>query len=188
MPPGPFGELVGLLIAIPFVLLGDWFKFIKQLPPGLQELAKASHGVGMVALALYWAVLAGGPASFIASGLQEPFNPVYSIPAVIGMWGLGWFFLNARIAALSIGPPHRATTVVRALIKIALGWAAWAYTADLDLSGGELVVHAVALWCLATGAAKILLILWGGGRGDAYPMVAHDIEANEFRWDDEVRR
>jgi hypothetical protein len=72
---------------------------------------------------------------------------------------------------------------VRALIKIALGWAAWAYAARLDLSGAELALRAVAVWCAATGGVKFLLMVWGGGRGEAYPLVARDIEANEFHWD-----
>ena len=187
-PAGALGELIGLLIALPFVALADWFKFIKQLPSGQQELAKASHGAGMLALVVYWCALGGGLFHALAVGLRDPVSPLFWVPAVFTAWGFGWFFLNARFAALSIGPPHRATIIVRALLKIAFGWAIWVYVAPLDLSGGELIGRAVALWCLATGGTKILLLLWGGSRDRAYPMVADDIEANEFSWDEDRRR
>lgn len=186
MPPAAsLGELVGLLIALPFVALADWFKFIKQLPPGQQELAKASHGVGMLALVVFWFGLASGSLHAVVRDLD---NPVSWIPAGFAVWGIGWFVLNARYGSLMIGPPQRGTIIVRALIKIALGWAVWAYTAHLDLSGGELFLRAAALWCMATGGAKFVLLIWGSRRHEAYSLVARDIEVNQFRWDDEIPR
>jgi hypothetical protein len=171
--------LAVLVIAIPFAALADWFKFIKELPPGQQELAKASHGAGMLALVIY-----GGFFHFFAAGLRHELGKlVYWIPVAVAAWGLGWFLLNARFAALAIGPPHRGTIIARALIKIALGCAAWVYAAHLDLSWAELALRTVAVWCVTTGGVKFLLMVCGGGRGEAYPMVARDIEANEFRWD-----
>ena len=43
--------MIGLLIALTFVAAAEYFKYIKELPPGgQQELAKACHGIGMLAL------------------------------------------------------------------------------------------------------------------------------------------
>jgi hypothetical protein len=80
---GSLGELVGLLIALPFFLLADWFKFIKELPPGQQELAKASHGAGMLALVIY-----SGFFHFVAAGLRHDLGkPVYWIPVAVCRMG-----------------------------------------------------------------------------------------------------
>jgi hypothetical protein len=181
---GGLGEVVGLLIALPFVALADWFKWIKQLPPGQQELAKACHGIGMLALLAFWFRLAGGFGDFVAMLMLHPGNPLYWIPAGIAAWGLGWFLLNARFAAQAVVRPYRATMIVRGLIKIAGGCAIWAYARDTEAGWIALLLSVVAVWCMATGAAKVLLMIWGGGRGgDAYPLVADDIAVNEFDWD-----
>jgi hypothetical protein len=186
---GGLGTVVALLIALPFVALGDWFKFIKQLPPGQQELAKACHGVGMLALLAYAISLAGGLVEFIAGFVLHPDNFYWIAAVVIAAWGLGWFLLNARYAALSIGQP-RATMTIRALLKIAVGWAAWVFASSVDHSIGAggllgLLLHIVAVWCVATGGTKLGLMLWGKRRGQAEPMVEEDITSNQFDWDDE---
>jgi len=195
---GGLSEVVGLLIALPFVAFADWFKFIKQMPPGQQELAKACHGIGMCALLAYWFQLAGGFGDFVYGLAVRPGDPLHWIPVVMATWGLGWFLLNARFAAQAVGRPHRTTMTIRALLKMAAGWAAWAYAGSADMPvhvGGSagwsllmLALHVVAVWCLATGATKALPMIWGGPRGEAYPLVVVDIAANEFDWDNEVRR
>lgn len=174
------GEFIGLLIAFPFVALAQWFQFFTRLPRGQQELAKASHGVGMLALLAYGFNLTGG---FL------PASPICWLAAGIGAWGLGWFCLNARFAALMIGPPDRGAIIARALMKIALGWAVWSYTSRLvDVSGFEVVSRPVAVWCMATGGTKFLLLLWGGGRRlPARPLVDANIQDTEFDWDDDGR-
>jgi hypothetical protein len=184
MAQASLGELVGLLIALPFVMLADWHKFLKRLPPGEQELTKACHGAGIVVLVVYWASLTGGVFHFLGLGLRNLVNPVFWMPAAIAAFGAGWFILYARFGAISIGPPHRSAQTMRALLKIALGFFVWAYTARLDLSGFELVVRAAAMWCMATGATKFILMIWGRSTGDAYSMVEHDIDVHEFHWDE----
>jgi hypothetical protein len=184
MAQASLGELVGLLIALPFVMLADWHKFLKHLPPGEQELTKACHGAGIVVLVVYGAVLTGGIFHFLALGLRNLVNPVFCIPAGIASFGAGWFILYARFGAIAIGPPHRSAQTMRALLKIALGFVVWSYTARLDLSGFELLVRAAAMWCMATGATKFILMIWGRGTGDAYTMVEHDIDVHEFHWDE----
>jgi hypothetical protein len=195
---GGLGEVIGLLVALPFAAFADWFKFIKQLPPGQQELAKACHGVGMLALLAYWFRFAGGFGEFVDGLTLRPGELLHWIPLIMAVWGLGWFLLHARFAAQAVGRPHRAAMIVRGLLKIAAGWAIWAYAGSADLpvrAGGSagwgllmLALHVVAVWCLATGGTKALLMIWGGPRGEAYPMVAGDIAANEFDWNDEARR
>jgi len=180
---GALGEVVALLIAFPFVALVDWFKWIRQLPPGQQELAKACHGVGMLALLAYYFRLAGGFGDFVHGLTVRTGDPLHWIPVVMAAWGLGWFLLNARFAAQAVVRPHRGTMIVRALIKIAAGYAAWAYGGGADAGLIGLLLSVVAVWCMATGGAKLLLMIWGGGRGEAYPLIARDIAANEFDWD-----
>jgi hypothetical protein len=184
MGAAPLGELIGALIALPFVMLADWHKFLKRLPPGEQELTKACHGAGIVVLVVYWAVLTGGVFHFLGLGLHNLVDPMFSIPAVLACFGVGWFMLYASFGAVAIGPPHRRAQTIRALLKIALGVVVWSYTAHLDLSGFELLVRVAAMWCMATGATKFILMIWGRSTGDAYGMVAHNIDADEFRWDD----
>jgi hypothetical protein len=177
-------QLAALLIALPFVMLADWHKFLSRLPPGEQELAKACHGAGIVVLVVYWAVLTGGIFHFLALGIHNLVNPMFWIPAAIAAFGAGWFILYARFGAIAIGPPRRSAQIIRALLKIALGSVVWSYTARLDLSGFELVVRAAAMWCIATATTKFILMIWGRSTGDAYSMVADDIDVNEFRWEE----
>jgi hypothetical protein len=178
------GYVAALLISLPFVALCDWFKFIKQLPPGQQELAKACHGIGMLALLAYAIALSGGLIEFVAGLVLHAPNFYWLAPAVIAVWGLSWFLLYARYAALSIGQPSRATMIVRAVIKTALGWAVWIFAAGAGLSGADLALRFVAVWCIATGGTKLALMMWGKRRDQAEPMVAGDIARQEFDWDD----
>jgi hypothetical protein len=181
---GGLGEAAGLLIALPFIAVADYFKFIKELPPGgQQELAKACHGIGMLALLAYWFQRAGGFVDFVTMLVLHPDNPLYWIPVGIAACGLGWFLLNARFAAQSVVRPYRATMIVRGLIKSAIGYAVWAFASDAEARWVALLLSVVAVWCMATGAAKVLLMIWSGGRGgDAYPMVEDDIASKEFDW------
>jgi hypothetical protein len=177
------GEMLGRLIAWPFVAIADYFGWIKQQSPGQQELAKACHGAGMLALLWHGASLAGGFVECVTELVLHADNLLKWIPLGVGAWGLAWVVLNARYAALSIAQPHRATMIARALIKIAIGWALWSWGTAGDGWFPALVVF-VAVWCLATGGTKLLLMLWGKRRGRAEPMVADDIAAKEFDWDE----
>jgi hypothetical protein len=185
------GEAIFFLIAFPFVALADWFKFIKRQPPGQQELTKACHGAGMLALLALWFSFAGGFSAYVTQLGRDAANPVIWIAAGIAAWGLGWLLLNAGFAARAIPPPHRATMIVRGLLKAALGAAAWIYAgklpplarADLFVGLLGLGLYVLAAWCTSTGGTKVLLMLWRGSRREAYPLVARDIAANEFDWD-----
>jgi hypothetical protein len=182
------GTIAGLLISLPFVALADWFGWInKQRHP---ELAKACHGIGMLSLVAYAISCLGGPVDFIAQFVGNPGNFFWTVPAGMAAWGLGWFLLNARYAAQTIGQPHRATMIVRALLKIAVGTALWAYVGTLGRSGGwsdvaALLLHIAAVWCLSTGLTKLGLMLWGRRHGQAEQLVAGDIERQQFSWDDD---
>lgn len=181
MNAGGLGTVVGLLIALPFTMLADWFGWINQ--QRYPELAKACHGAGMLALLGYAIWLAGGPIDFAAALAMHADNFCWIAPAVIAAWGLGWVLLNARFAAQSVSRPHRATMIVRALLKTAAGYGAWISTQGAEAWWITLLMSLVAVWCMATGAVKFLLMIWRGARGEAYPMVADDIAANEFDWD-----
>jgi hypothetical protein len=180
------GEVVGCLIALPFVAFADWFGWIsKQRYP---ELAKACHGVGIIALVADAIVHLGGFVTFIARFVAAPDDFLWVIPAGMTAWGLGWFVLNARYAALAVAH-DRPTMIVRATLKIALGALAWAYASALgSVPGDQLIaglLQIAAVWLLATGATKLGLMVWGRKRGQAEQMVAGDIEEHEFSWDDE---
>jgi len=190
------GTLIGMLVALPFVAFADWFKFIKQMPPGEQELAKACHGVGMLSLLALWFSMAGGLGSFLYGLVAHPDNLIAWIPVGIAAWGFGWFVINSPFAVQAVARPARATMTVRAMLKIGVGYAAWAYAQSGDLVAWHrdpswwsgfvrLALYVIAVWCLATGLTKLVLMLWGGRRGKARPMVDADIAGKEFNWDDD---
>lgn len=177
MEGGPF-YVIGLFLAVPVVAFLDWFKWIKRQPTGgPQELAKACHGAGLVALLAVW-FCGSGEFDDFTYGLVTQQSLLCWLPIIVAAWGLGWLLLNARYAAQAIGRPQRATMTVRALIKIAIGGVLW-----LGAGPGNLLVQLPAAWCLATGGTKLLLMIWGGAREKAYPMVEQDIAAKEFDWD-----
>lgn len=168
------GELLGMLIALPFVMLGDWFGWIAQQRH--PEVAKTCHGAGMLALLAYVIWVSGGLVEF-AARLAMHAEEFYWVPvAIVAAWGTGWILLNASYAAQSVGRPHRATMTVRALIKLAVGYGIWVLSQGLPLLGPA------AAWCLATGATKLLLMVWGK-RSEARPLVEGDIAGKEFDWD-----
>src|SRR4051794_39102027 len=80
------GEVIGLFLAAPFVALADWFKFTKYLPPGQQELMKACHGAGMLALVVLWFSFESGLSGYIAGLARNPTNLFLWIPAGIAAW------------------------------------------------------------------------------------------------------
>src|SRR5882757_6288016 len=131
------GTFIGLLIAAPFVAVADWFRFLNRLPPGRQELAKACHAAGILALLVYAFAITGGIGEFFTAWTLHREDPVYWIPGAIAAAALIWFLLYARFAARAVVQPQRGVMIVRALAKIALGWALWAYMERADLSGFE---------------------------------------------------
>jgi hypothetical protein len=79
--------------------------------------------------------------------------------------------------------------IVRALIKLGTGWGAWFFAAGFDRALGDTgyigaTLRIIAVWCLATGGTKLLLMLWGKRQGHAQSLVTGDIAANEFDWND----
>ena len=76
---------------------------------------------------------------------------------------------------------------LRGLLKFVLGGIAWIYAGRLAQGHGNtpiaVVLYVFATWCLATGAARFVLTLGGGPRGDAHGLVERNIRSNEFDWD-----
>jgi hypothetical protein len=184
MTGGGLGTVVAMLIALPFVALADWFGWInKQRYP---ELAKACHGVGMVALVAVAIGYLGGLVDFVARFVAHPGDFFWVIPAGITVWGLGWFLHYARHAALVVARPYRAVLTTRALLKLGIGSAAWAYTGVLAEFGViALLLQIFSVWCLSTGATQLGLMWWGKKHGQAEQMVQGDITRNQFDWDDD---
>ena len=100
---------------------------------------------------------------------------MWSILGTVAGGALIWFLVYARVASRAVVGPQRGVMIVRALVKIALGWAVWAYMKRADLSGFEIALRVVAVWCVATGAVQLLLMLWGG-RSHALGRIIEHIE------------
>lgn len=175
MNDNSLATFIGSLIAAPFVAVADWFRFLNRLPLGRQELAKACHAAGILALLLYAFAVTSGLDEFFTAWALHRGDPVYWIPAMIAAAAGIWFLLYARFAARAVVRPQRGVMIVRALVKIALGWAVWAYAMHADLSGFEIALRAAAVWCVVTGAIQFLLMLCGG-RSNALPRIVAHIE------------
>ena len=173
--------LAFLLLAAPFGMLADWFKFIKNQPRGQQELAKASHGAGVLMLLVYWF---NSGASYYVTPLLRLAGPLgWMIVVATAAWGIGWFCLNAGFAARALVAPERGTIIARSLIKIAIGCVVWICAGLLGVLDFAFVPRTVAVWCLTTGGTKFLLMVWGGGRAPARPLMDENIQASEFTWE-----
>ena len=178
------GVFIGCLLAAPFVALADWLTWIQRQPPGQQELAKVCHGAGMVTLIIWSLEVTNGFFPSLTYLVLDPHNPLYWIPVVIFVWGLGWVLLNVRTALLTAKSAQRATMMVRALLKLGVGYAIWSFARDIDASVPAVMVGMVGVWCLATGGTKFALMFLGGS-GKARGLVDRDIRSKEFHWDDE---
>jgi hypothetical protein len=159
------GELIGLLVFGPVLMLMDYFAFIKRLDQYEAELTKASHGVAMIVICL----------AFVHYDIDvwfEPENRIFADAGAlcVGIWGGFWLAVGAsRTRWYRVDAKHAA----RAVFKIAFGAALlyagkhwrvlspyqpWAY----------FVVTAVGQWCVITGVAKFCLVM-RGVRGPRIP-------------------
>jgi len=144
------GELVAILISIPFVLVADWFKFLRELPPRQAELTRASHGVVLIVLA---AIL---PSKL--EGLVD--RQLLLTGAVAPFWfGLYWLCIGY---ARSYGP-RDMQLICRAALRFVVG-------VVLSVSKHRfgyphefvyILVNAFAWWMMITAGVKLLLLLRG---------------------------
>ena len=178
-----------LLAILPFAALANWFRFIKRLPPREQNLARASHGAGMLAVAIIVLMLIGGTqgvAGFLNALAANPKEPKLWGSAlawvVLVGWGFGWLVIGS---ARSRGP-RDALLISRALVKIAVGVALDVLAHGGYLPSGwlgvtltklvEFWLFPVAVWCMVTGITKLVLLLRGSG-GSAEEAVKRSIES-----------
>lgn len=165
--------VLGLLAALPFVAVWDYFQFVERQPPERRELVKASHGAGVIALAAFLIWLPQGAQGFgdLAGALRaEPENPAYWVPVAVLAWGLLWLVTGWHRAVKF----RDARIIARALVKIALGVGVFVYLRDHDLAAGRdaaaawgflvLGLYLAAVWCVVTGTTKTLILTAGGGK------------------------
>lgn len=172
---------LGLLAAAPFMLLADWFKFIRHLPPREQNLARASHGAGMLVFAAIALYVAGFGTFFHALG-AGPAEPVLWASALLlvatVVWGISWLIVGCRRARGA----RDALLALRAAGKIGAGIAACIVAqggyVPRDWSAADFIAAALLLigvWCMVTGAVKFILVMIGTG-GGAERAVRRNIE------------
>jgi len=184
-------ELLGLLVAVPFVLLADWLKFIKHLPPREQNLARASHGAGLLvfaALALHEIIRVQGIGPFARGVAAIPGDPSLSVPAILWattvVWGLVWFLVGCRRAH----GPRDGLLTTRAVVKAVVGFVAF-FIAQAGLVPGdwwcaffiEMALFLGGIWCVVTGLTKFVLLMRSGG-GNAAGLVAGQIQRTAIFW------
>lgn len=174
-------EVLGLAAAVPFVLLADWFKFIKHLPPREQNLARASHGAGMLVFGLLalWEV---GFGVFMRALGAGPAAPMLWVPALLWVvmvaWGIGWLIIGCRRAR----GPRDALLASRAAVKTGVGIVAVIVAqggyVPRDWWGVDFIDFGLLLagiWCVVTGPVKFILVMIGTG-GGAERAVRRNIE------------
>jgi hypothetical protein len=183
-----FLTFILLLVLMPFIYLARWFRWIKQLPPHEQALARASHGAGLIAFALLFVFArygnAGSENFFTALAVKpdEMWLPAL-LSAVLGGWGFIWFVVGvSRAAGLRDG-----LLATRAFFKLVIGGGAsyyllymfqWPEFGPVWLLLAVMFVFFAAVWCLITGTVKFLLLTVGGG-GNALRMVDRHIREKE---------
>jgi hypothetical protein len=164
-----FYEVVGLSMAIlAGGLLRAWYVSIMGQPPLGQALTKASHGVGMIVVYVFFVWLVyrwQGVIGLGANLIAHPEKPLNWLPVVVLVWGLRWLRLNAKIAAQLVSI-ERETLASNAWIKIAVGIAAWVYAARIDGQPGpvwwayiNLALYFLGPWCVSTGITRALLVM-----------------------------
>lgn len=186
MPPdNSLGRFVGELIALPFRLLADIFHLVKAYrnfhrqhqTPRDAELAKASHGAGVLVLLGLSLVGWRQAAPFVEALLGGPANPLHWVPTLAFLiasgWGILWFATGSRRALALFGGQRDARIITRALCKIAAGLAlalilrnppaAWAdvIVAARGAPATSWPATALCAWFLTTGLVKFLI----AGRG-----------------------
>jgi hypothetical protein len=179
-PENSLGRFVGELIALPFVLLKDYRDFHRQhQTPRDAELAKASHGAGVLVLLglALWLAGRAQAAPFVDALLGGPADPLRWVPAlaflIVAGWGVLWFATGWRRALAFFGGQRDARIITRALCKIAAGLAlalilrnppaAWAdiIIAGRDAPAASWPATALCAWLLTTGIVKFLIAARG---------------------------
>jgi hypothetical protein len=184
-------ELLGLAVAVPFVLLADWLKFIKHLPPREQNLTRASHGAGLLvfaALALREIIRVQGIGGFARGLSAMPDDPGLWVPALLWaitvVWGLVWFLVGCRRAQ----GPRDGLLTTRAVVKSVVGFVAFFVAqgglVPADWWGAffiEMALFLGGIWCVVTGLTKFVLLMRGGG-GNAAGLVGEQIQRTAIFW------
>jgi hypothetical protein len=164
-------------------------------------LTRVSHGAGVLALCALalWSVGAaqidacltalqrGGPDDWQYAGGAVAFGAVL-------VFGLLYFISGVR-RSLAFAGFRDSRLITRAVAKIAFAAAVWMIWNKPPASlSAVAVVHlvvpysgdavmAVVLWLGVTGSVKLVLVLWARYSA-AREMVAQDIAAQDFNWDE----
>jgi hypothetical protein len=145
-----------LLVATPFYLMADWFAILDGMPPLSRELTRASHGVIMV--------LVAGYGFHVSRGLHLPNHDLvlalYGALVFIAAWGITWVMVGATRSRGYFRDVH---LMIRAMAKVGLGIALF-YIPDWWKPNDyrfwfDLVQRWVEVFCMVTGATKLVLLL-----------------------------
>ena len=150
-------QVIGLFLAIPFVLVSDWFVFLKGLEPRERELTRASHGVAMILIVAFaW------HKNLIVLVPFEYRTDTSAAAAFVVAWGLSWVILGAGRSRFGY---RDGRLIGRAIVKVGLGlglyfWLLpqWHLTEWWEVLVYDAAV-AVSFWCVVTGATKFVLLM-----------------------------
>jgi hypothetical protein len=151
------GELIGIIIFGPILMLMDYFAFIKRLDPYDAELTKASHGAFMICACLSYLHWRGGGTLPTDLALYETISML-----CVGVLGGFWFIIGAsRTRWYHFDGRHAG----RAAAKIVFGGTLYHFREWRDLNDYQpwvwFAFTIVGLWCIITGITKLILVLRG---------------------------
>jgi hypothetical protein len=152
-------EIIGLFLAIPFVLINDWFVFLRKLEPLAHALTIASHGVVMM-------LMAGVAIYNLHGGYVRQFPPeyrslVYVAFAFIGVWGAYWFLIGAARSRQRRDYHYLGRAIAKVAFGIGLyyGFPHYWRTTEWWEVLAYMASGAVAAFCIVTGLTKIALLM-----------------------------
>jgi hypothetical protein len=148
--------IIGLCLAAPFVVVSDWFSILDGMQPLQRELSRASQGVMMVIIAFY--------AFHLCGGLNIPDHnlvlALYGSLVFLAGWGITWFFVGA---VRSRGYFRDVHLMIKAAARIGLGIALfyipYRWKPDEYRLWIDLVQRWAEIFCIVTGATKLVLLL-----------------------------
>jgi hypothetical protein len=148
--------IIGLCLAAPFVVISDWFSILDGMQPLQRELSRASQGAIMVIVSVY--------GFYLSRGLHVPDHnlmlALYGGLVFLALWGVTWFFVGA---SRSRGYFRDVQLVARAAAKVGLGIALfyipYAWKPDDYRAWFDLVQRWAEIFCIVSGATKLVLLL-----------------------------
>jgi hypothetical protein len=183
--------IMGLLVLLPFQMWAERSRSFQRLSPLEQNLQRASHGAAVIVLVLIAVFFTFGIAGVLLFVPHLVTNFADTWPGLLVLVPLAYAIPRLVAGVRRCQGARDGLLATRAAVKFLLGLVAlpvlWSNTVarvaapDFWLACGWLLLNAVAVWLIVTGAVRFALLMWP--RRAAYTMVADSIAANEFQWD-----